>query len=103
MNHAPTLPSYYIIDWEDDGSENRHPGLLISHAVLMSLAFFVVLPVGTSVLFSFQCHELSFGLLGIAMRSVKQAGHGAATVAFYALCALGCSASALYTKLTPNM
>jgi hypothetical protein len=37
------------------------------------------------------------------MRSVKQAGHGAVMVAFYALCALGCSASALYTKLTPNM
>lgn len=85
MHHAPTPPSYYTIDWEGDGSEKRHPELLISHAVLMSLAFFLLLPVG------------------IIMRSVKQAGHGAVMVTFYALCALGCSAGALYTKLTPNM
>lgn len=46
MHHAPTPPSYYTIDWEGDGSEKRHPGLLVSHAVLMSLAFFLLLPVG---------------------------------------------------------
>jgi len=46
VHHAPTPPSYYTIDWEGGGSEKRHPGLLISHAVLMSLAFFLLLPVG---------------------------------------------------------
>lgn len=40
---------------------------------------------------------------GIALRSVKHAWHGAAVATFYILVALGCSASALYRKLTLNM
>ncbi|KAH7887876.1 hypothetical protein F5I97DRAFT_1804583 [Phlebopus sp. FC_14] len=55
------------------------------HVLSMMLAFFVVLPVG------------------IAMRSVKHAWRGFTVVIFYSLCALGCAASALYRKLTPDM
>ncbi|PFH52536.1 hypothetical protein AMATHDRAFT_74024 [Amanita thiersii Skay4041] len=86
MYHAPTPPSYYTIDFEETESDAaRHPGLIVSHALFMSLAFFGALPIG------------------IAMRSVRHAGHGIAVASFYGLCALGCASSALYSKLTPNM
>ncbi|KAF9451619.1 cytoplasmic protein [Macrolepiota fuliginosa MF-IS2] len=86
MKHSPTPPSYYTIDWEDpENATTRHPGLIISHALFMGLAFFIALP------------------MGIILRSVKHAGHSVATVAFYGLSVIGCAASALYTKLTPNM
>ncbi|TFK43381.1 hypothetical protein BDQ12DRAFT_674879 [Crucibulum laeve] len=86
INHAPTPPSYYTIDWDGHlSNDTRHPGLIISHAIFMSLAFFVALP------------------LGIAMRSVNHPWHGVTVVAFYAFSALGCATSGLYTKLTPNM
>jgi len=50
-HHAPTPPSYYTIDWDSrDPSTSRYPGLMITHAILMSLAFFVALPVGETVL-----------------------------------------------------
>lgn len=49
LYHAPTPPSYYTIDWDDtDGSETRHPSLIITHVIFMSLAFFVALPIGRS-------------------------------------------------------
>ncbi|KAF8897397.1 cytoplasmic protein [Infundibulicybe gibba] len=86
MYHAPTPPSYYTIDWDNtDMSVSRHPGLMFAHAVFMCLAFFVALPVG------------------IAMRSVRHGWHGVAVMFFYGLSVVGCAASALYTKLTPNM
>ena len=47
MYHSPTPPSYYTIDWEDQGHEKRHGGLMIVHGLLMSLAFFVALPMGS--------------------------------------------------------
>lgn len=37
------------------------------------------------------------------MRSVKHAWHGVTVLLFYGSCILGCAASALYSKLTPNM
>ena len=46
LYHAPTPPSYYTIDWEDEGYQNRHGGLMIVHGLFMSLAFFVALPMG---------------------------------------------------------
>ncbi|KAF8665579.1 hypothetical protein AX16_000037 [Volvariella volvacea WC 439] len=86
MHHAPTPPSYYTIDWEDSqSSETRHPGLIITHALFMILAFFVALPVG------------------IALRSVRHGAHSVAVATFYGLVILGLGASGLYTKLTPNM
>ncbi|KAF9483959.1 hypothetical protein BDN70DRAFT_873090 [Pholiota conissans] len=85
MYHAPTPPSYYTIDWEDEGYQKRHAGLMIAHGIFMCLAFFFSIPVG------------------IALRSVKHPLHAMATVSFYAFCALGCAASGLYKKLTPNM
>ncbi|KIJ70236.1 hypothetical protein HYDPIDRAFT_77408 [Hydnomerulius pinastri MD-312] len=84
--HLPTPPSYWSIDIEDvDPDVSRYPGLVALHVLLMSAAFFVALPAG------------------IAMRSVKHALHGFIVVVFYSLCALGCAASALYRKLTPDM
>lgn len=47
MYHSPTPPSYWTIDLEDrDPSAARYPGLMALHAVLMSFAFFVALPLG---------------------------------------------------------
>lgn len=47
MHHSPTPPSYYTIDWEDpENAAKRHPGLIVSHALFMGLAFFVALPMG---------------------------------------------------------
>jgi hypothetical protein len=85
MWDGPTPSSYYTIDWEEPDSNTHHPGLMVTHALLMSLAFFGALPIG------------------IALRSVKHPAHTIAALAFYGLCALGCASSALYTKLTPNI
>ena len=46
MYHGKTPPSYYTMDWEDVDSKSRYPGLLIAHALCMSLAFFGALPIG---------------------------------------------------------
>ncbi|KAJ6629132.1 hypothetical protein B0H10DRAFT_1940012 [Mycena sp. CBHHK59/15] len=86
VDHEPTPPSYYTIDWEDpQQASERHPGLIITHAILMCLAFFVFLP------------------MGIAMRSVKHSLHGLAVISFYVSFFLACAASSVYRKLTPNM
>jgi hypothetical protein len=37
------------------------------------------------------------------MRSVKHAGHGIVVIVFYGLVVLGCSMSAIYSKLRPDM
>ena len=50
MYHPPTPPSYYTIDWEDEGYEKRHGGLMIAHGLFMSLAFFVALPISSLIL-----------------------------------------------------
>lgn len=44
--HAPIGPSYYTNDWDAPVDPSRRPGWLITHAMFMSLAFFVFLPVG---------------------------------------------------------
>lgn len=46
MYHAPTPPSYYTFDWEDQGYQQRHAGLMIAHGIFMCFAFFVSIPVG---------------------------------------------------------
>lgn len=51
LDHAPTPPSYYTIDFEDDSGASRYPGLMGLHIVFMSLAFFGALPVGESDIF----------------------------------------------------
>ncbi|KAL0582004.1 hypothetical protein V5O48_000062 [Marasmius crinis-equi] len=86
MGHDPTPPSYWTIDWEDpEHASERHPGFMVMHALFMSIAFFVALPIG------------------IAMRSVNHAWHGVVMVVFYAFCVLGCATGGIYRKLTPNM
>ncbi|KAH7916314.1 hypothetical protein BJ138DRAFT_996237 [Hygrophoropsis aurantiaca] len=86
MWHGPTLPSYWSIDVEDrDPDVPRYPGLMVLHVLCMSLAFFVALPAG------------------IAMRSMKHAWHGLPVLGYYCFCVLGCAASGLYRKLTPDM
>lgn len=48
MYHAPTPDSYYTIDWEGAGGPGaRYPALMMTHIILMCLAFFVALPLGT--------------------------------------------------------
>lgn len=86
LSHAPTPLSYWSIDI--DGyrpGETRHPGLMVLHAIMMSLAFFGALPAG------------------IALRSVNYAWHGISVMLFWTFIILGCGASTLYRKLTPNM
>src|SRR5882762_4975805 len=47
MYHSPTPPSYWTIDIDDhDTDVSRYPELMILHGLLMSLAFFVALPMG---------------------------------------------------------
>ncbi|KAH9927164.1 uncharacterized protein BXZ73DRAFT_102753 [Epithele typhae] len=85
MYHDPTPPSYYWIDLVETGDEKRHPGLMALHVLFMSLAFFGALPIG------------------IALRSVKHAWHGATVALFYTFVVLGLAAGGLYKKLTPGM
>ena len=102
LDHAPIPPSYYTIDFEDEGYESRHPGLMMSHILFMSLAFFVAYPIGALL----SCSRLARSLTcvkGIIMRSVGHAWHGVVVLSFYGLTALGCASSMLYKKLTPNM
>nr|GAT54011.1 predicted protein [Mycena chlorophos] len=85
LYHAPIGPSYYTIDWDDPVDPSRHPGWLITHALFMSLAFFVCLPVG------------------ITLRAAKHPLHAFPVVGFYASFFLACAASSIYRKMTPNM
>lgn len=48
LYHKPTPPSYGTHDFEDSEISSAYPGLMGLHAVLMSSAFFVALPVGAS-------------------------------------------------------
>jgi hypothetical protein len=45
--HSPTPDSYYTVDWEGAGGGARYPALMMTHIILMCLAFFVALPMGT--------------------------------------------------------
>jgi hypothetical protein len=56
LSHAPTPPSYFTIDWEDEGYEKRYGGLMIAHGLFMSLAFFVALPMGSLIIFIKYAH-----------------------------------------------
>ena len=48
MYHAPTPPSYASVDFAPfDPAVTRHPGLIASHVIFISLAFFVALPIGS--------------------------------------------------------
>ncbi|KAI0053060.1 hypothetical protein FA95DRAFT_1552946 [Auriscalpium vulgare] len=83
---APTPPSYYSIDFgHHDSDDKRYPALMALHIAFMSAAFFGALPAG------------------IALRSVKHSWHGLSMILFWVFVVLGCSASSLYRKLTPNM
>jgi hypothetical protein len=42
----PAPPSYFAHDWWAIDGDASHPGLIITHSVLMSIAFFILLPVG---------------------------------------------------------
>lgn len=85
LYHAPTPPSYYTIDFEDDSGAPRYPGFMALHIVFMSLAFFGALPAG------------------IALRSVKHAWHGFTVILFWTFVTLGLASNGIYRKLTPNM
>jgi hypothetical protein len=105
MNHAPSPASYWTIDIDSrDPDVSRYPGLMMLHGLLMCLAFFVALPMGEyKGPNPINLVSIDVTHVGIAMRSVKHAWHGFVIIVFYGLCVLGCAASALYAKLTPNM
>lgn len=44
--HLPTPPSYGTHDFDDPDVTHKYPGLMGLHALLMSAAFFVALPIG---------------------------------------------------------
>jgi hypothetical protein len=51
MYHQPIPESYYTMDWDHpEVSAARRPGMMMTHVVLMSLAFFVALPAGEFLL-----------------------------------------------------
>ncbi|KAF7313687.1 hypothetical protein HMN09_00525300 [Mycena chlorophos] len=112
LYHAPIGPSYYTIDWDDPVDPSRHPGWLITHALLMSLAFFVCLPVGEPHVFRaclpppeervLTCPFFRISA-GITLRAAKHPLHAFAVVGFYASFFLACAASSIYRKMTPNM
>jgi hypothetical protein len=102
MWYGTTLDSYYTIDWEGAGEPGaRYPALIMTHIILMCLAFFVFLPI--SKLLALLPPRVLIGVSGIAMRSVRHAAHGFVVAVFYVLVALGCITSSLYSKLTPTM
>ena len=104
MYHSPTPPSYWSIDIDNVESDtSRHPGLMALHGILMSLAFFIALPLCKSYQAIVEITRNSSIVLAITMRSVNHAWRGAVVFIFYGLNILGCAASALYTKSTPNM
>ncbi|KAI6003871.1 hypothetical protein EDD15DRAFT_2456938 [Pisolithus albus] len=82
LSHLPTPPSYWSIDIDSpDPNVPRYPGLMALHVTFMMIAFFVELLCAPH----------------------KHRWHAFTVVLFYFLCALGCAASALYRKLTPDM
>ncbi|KAF8484542.1 hypothetical protein DFH94DRAFT_623650 [Russula ochroleuca] len=86
LHHDPTPPSYWSIDIDDpDSGDTRHPSLMVLHSLFMMFAFLGALPAG------------------IALRSVHHAWHGFSMILFWTFIVLGCGASGLYRKLTPNM
>lgn len=106
LYHAPTPPSYWSIDVDSaalDPPVYPRPFLIALHALFLSLAFFVALPVGTS--FSFASVPVIHHpfLSAIALRSVNHPWHPFLVLCFYALAALGCTLGALYTNSYPNM
>lgn len=103
LYHAPTPPSYYTLDWEDEGHENQHGGLIILHAILMIAAFFVALPISAYYCSVDEAYLLNDFYIGISLRSVKHAAHGLSMISFYVLIILGCATTGLYRKQTPNM
>jgi hypothetical protein len=49
MYHAPVPESYFTLDFDGIDPDNTHyPWLMVLHGLLMSLAFFVALPIGMS-------------------------------------------------------
>ncbi|KAF8680331.1 hypothetical protein RHS04_04105 [Rhizoctonia solani] len=76
--------SYYAHDFQLEG-EKGLGGLMIFHIVVMSLAFFVVLP------------------CAIVLRSSKHKAHGLVNGIFLAMTALGFVSGAAYKKLSPDL
>ncbi|KAG8740941.1 hypothetical protein FRC12_015835, partial [Ceratobasidium sp. 428] len=68
---GPDPLSYYAHDFQLQGAERSHGGLMIFHIVIMSLAFFVMLP------------------FAIVLRSAKHKAHKPVNAIFLAMTTLG--------------
>ncbi|GAA5875917.1 hypothetical protein JCM3774_005815 [Rhodotorula dairenensis] len=81
LTHSPDPPSY----WDYDQSEDGKPAVLYAHIVLMSIAFFGLLP------------------LAIFLKAGRSSLHIIPQAAFLAVSILGLVCGQIYNGLTPNM
>ncbi|KAF8529221.1 hypothetical protein BU17DRAFT_37380 [Hysterangium stoloniferum] len=87
LSHAPDPTSYWLHDFElshEDGTNNWR-GLMLLHVIGMTLAYFVLLPVG------------------ISLRSVRHRWHPAVVLAFNIVGIFSAAAASLYKKLTGDL
>lgn len=82
---GPDPLSYYAHDFQLEGAEHKLGGLMVFHIVVMSLAFFVVLP------------------LAIVLRSAKHKAHKVVNTVFLVMTTIGFFSGAAYKKLSPNL
>ncbi|QRW05336.1 membrane protein [Ceratobasidium sp. AG-Ba] len=82
---GPDPLSYYAHDFQLEGAERKLGGLMVFHIVVMSLAFFVVLP------------------FAIVLRSAKHKAHKPVNTVFLVMTALGFFSGTAYKKLSPDL
>ncbi|KAG8699325.1 hypothetical protein FRC08_005371 [Ceratobasidium sp. 394] len=82
---GPDPLSYYAHDFQLEGAERSLGGLMIFHIVIMSLAFFVMLP------------------FAIVLRSAKHKAHKFVNTVFLVMVTLGFVSGTAYKKLSPDL
>ncbi|KAF8609506.1 hypothetical protein BDV93DRAFT_518317 [Ceratobasidium sp. AG-I] len=82
---GPDPLSYYAHDFQLEGAEKSLGGLMVFHIVIMSLAFFVMLP------------------FAIMLRSAKHKAHKPVNTIFLIMTGLGFVSGTAYKKLSPNL
>ncbi|KAG9124168.1 hypothetical protein FRC07_012593 [Ceratobasidium sp. 392] len=82
---GPDPLSYYAHDFQLKGAERSLGGLMVFHIVIMSLAFFVMLP------------------FAIVLRSAKHKAHKPVNTIFLVMTTLGFVSGTAYKKLSPDL